>query len=266
VTVAKGLDVRDFTLTTFGGSGSLLACRLMDILNLPRTLVPPNPGNVSAFGLLTVDVRNDYVQTVVAKHVDIDVAGLESVFAGLEGRAQTALDGEGFARDQQRMQRTADLRYVGQAFEVRVPVPAGRLDAEGAEAVAQAFHAAHRQLYGYDFATDPRQAVEWVNLRVSGIGPIRRPDVVQLEPKDGGTDRAVTGSRRVFFDTEHTAPSSGGGWVDTPTYNRPDLAPGDVISGPAIIEEFGSTVPVHPGFAATVDAYGNLLLTKESAQ
>jgi N-methylhydantoinase A len=265
VTVAKGLDVRDFTLTPFGGSGSLLACRLMDILNLPRTLVPPNPGNVSAFGLLTVDVRNDYVQTVVSKHVDLDLDRVRSVYAELEGRAQEALDGEGFDRDSQRMQRTADLRYVGQAFEVRVPVADGELDRAAAEDVAQAFHAAHRQLYGYDFATDPRQAVEWVNLRVSGIGPIRRPDIVELPQRDGGTDRAVTGSRRVFFDAEHTAPSSGGGWIDTPTYNRPDLAPGDVVTGPAIIEEFGSTVPVHPGFAVTVDAYGNLLLTKESA-
>ncbi|TQN35715.1 N-methylhydantoinase A [Blastococcus colisei] len=256
VTVAKGLDVRDFTLTTFGGSGSLLACRLMDILNLPRTLIPPNPGNVSAFGLLTVDVRNDYVQTVVSKHVDLDLDRVRSVFADLEGQAQAALDGEGFGRDAQRMQRTADLRYVGQAFEVRVPVSDGELDRVAAEEVAQAFHAAHRQLYGYDFATDPRQAVEWVNLRVSGIGPIRRPDIVALEPQDGGTDRAVTGSRRVFFD----------GWLDTPTFNRPDLAPGVVVSGPAIIEEFGSTVPVHPGFAATVDAYGNLLLTKEGVR
>jgi N-methylhydantoinase A len=253
VTVAKGLDVRDFTLTTFGGSGSLLACRLMDILNLPRTLVPPNPGNVSAFGLLTVDVRNDYVQTVVSKHVDLDLDRVKAVYGDLEAQAQTALDGEGFARDQQRMQRTADLRYVGQAFEVRVPVTDGELDRAAAEEVARAFHAAHRQLYGYDFADDPRQAVEWVNLRVSGIGPIRRPDMVELPPKDGGSDRAVTGSRRVFFDD----------WVDTPTYNRPDLAPGDVVAGPAIIEEFGSTVPVHPGFAVTVDAYGNLLLTKE---
>ncbi|MDP9460601.1 MAG: hydantoinase/oxoprolinase family protein, partial [Actinomycetota bacterium] len=121
---------------------------------------------------------------------------------------------------------------------------------------AQAFHAAHRQLYGYDFATDPRQAVEWVNLRVSGIGPIRRPELVELERRDGGTDRAVTGSRRVFFD----------GWMDTPTYDRLDLAPGDVVTGPAIIEEFGSTVPVHPGFAGTVDAYGNLLLTRETTR
>jgi N-methylhydantoinase A len=256
VTVAKGLDVRDFTLTTFGGSGSLLACRLMDILNLPRTLVPPNPGNVSAFGLLTVDVRNDYVQTVVSKHLDLDVARVQAVYGDLEGQAQTALDGEGFGRDEQRMQRTADLRYVGQAFEVRVPVADGDLDRAAAEDVAQAFHAAHRQLYGYDFANDPRQAVEWVNLRVSGIGPIRRPDLVELAPKDGGTERAVTGSRRVFFDD----------WVETPTYNRPDLGPGDVVTGPAIIEEFGSTVPVHPGFAVTVDAYGNLLLTKESGQ
>jgi N-methylhydantoinase A len=257
VTVAKGLDVRDFTLTTFGGSGSLLACRLMDILNLPRTLVPPNPGNVSAFGLLTVDVRNDYVQTVVSKHLDLDLDRVQSVFADLEAQAQTALDGEGFGRDDQRMQRTADLRYVGQAFEVRVPVADGELDRALAEDVAQAFHAAHRRLYGYDFATDPRQAVEWVNLRVSGIGPIRRPDVVELPGRSEGTvGGAISGSRRVFFDD----------WIDTPTYNRPDLAPGDVVSGPAIIEEFGSTVPVHPGFAVTVDAYGNLLLTKESDQ
>src|SRR3954449_1578826 len=254
VTVARGLDVRDFTLTTFGGSGSLLACRLMDILGLPRTLVPPNPGNVSAFGLLTVDVRNDYVQTMVSRHAELDPDALAAAFSDLEKQARAALDAEGSARPEQQMQRTADLRYVGQAFEVRVPVADGVLESGATEAVAEAFHAAHRQLYGYDFADDPRQAVEWVNLRVSGIGPIRRPDMVRLEPRDGGTDRAVTSTRRVFFDD----------WTETPTYDRPRLGPGDVVAGPAIIEEFGSTVPVHPGFRATVDEYGNLLLTKEA--
>ncbi|MEI4273591.1 hydantoinase/oxoprolinase family protein [Klenkia sp. LSe6-5] len=257
VTVARGLDVRDFTLTTFGGSGSLLACRLMDILGLPRTLVPPNPGNVSAFGLLTVDVRNDYVQTMIAKHTALDASAVASAYAELEGRAGTALDGEGFARDEQRMQRTADLRYVGQAFEVRVPVPDGDLDDAALATVADAFHAAHHQLYGYDFRTDPRQAVEWVNLRVSGIGPIRRPDLVARPDRtEGSAADAVTGTRRVFFDD----------WVETPLYARTQLQPGDVVTGPAIVEEFGSTVPVHPGFTATVDSYSNLLLTKETAQ
>ncbi|SCX57951.1 N-methylhydantoinase A [Klenkia marina] len=257
VTVARGLDVRDFTLTTFGGSGSLLACRLMDILGLPRTLVPPNPGNVSAFGLLTVDVRNDYVQTMITKHAALDAGVVAAAYGDLEAQAATALDGEGFARDEQRMQRTADLRYVGQAFEVRVPVPDGDLDDAALATVAEAFHAAHRQLYGYDFAADPRQAVEWVNLRVSGIGPIRRPDLVARPDRtEGSVADAVSGSRRVFFDE----------WVDTPTYTRTDLQPGDVVVGPAIVEEFGSTVPVHPGFVATVDSYSNLLLTKETAR
>ena len=126
-----------------------------------------------------------------------------------------------------------------------------------ADDVATAFHAAHHQLYGYDFADDPRQAVEWVNLRVSGIGPIRRPDLVELPAAEGGVDRSVTGRRRVFFDED---------WVDTPVHWRPDLGAGDVVSGPAIIEEFGSTLPVHPGFRATVDSHGNLLLTKETTQ
>jgi N-methylhydantoinase A len=257
VTVARGLDVRDFTLTTFGGSGSLLACRLMDVLGLPRTLVPPNPGNVSAFGLLTVDVRNDYVQTMVTRHADLDPAAVGTAFGALEAQAAEALDAEGFPRDEQQMQRTADLRYVGQAFEVRVPVGEGMPDGPVLEEVATAFHAAHRQLYGYDFADDPRQAVEWVNLRVSGIGPIRRPGLVELPPREGGTDRSVTGRRPVFFDDD---------WLDTPVHWRPDLGAGDVVPGPAVIEEFGSTVPVHPGFVATVDRFGNLLLTKETTQ
>src|SRR4029450_1097877 len=132
-------------------SGSLLACRLMDILGLPRTLVPPNPGNVSAFGLLTVDVRNDYVQTVVSRHTDLDLRRVAAVYTALEDRAREALDGEGFGPDEQRMQRTADLRYVGQAFEVRVPVGDGLLDRAAAEDVAQAFHAPPRQLYAHGF-------------------------------------------------------------------------------------------------------------------
>src|SRR5690349_14867511 len=94
VTVKRGLDVRDFMLTTFGGSGSLLACRLVDILDLAGVVVPPNPGNVSAFGLLTVDVKNDYVQTQVAKQAALDHAAIEKTFSSLTERAAAALANE----------------------------------------------------------------------------------------------------------------------------------------------------------------------------
>src|SRR6476661_5313664 len=198
VSVKRGLDVRDFMLATFGGSGSLLACRLVDILDLAGVVVPQNPGNVSAFGLLTVDVKNDYVQTAVAKHTALDLAGVEKTFAELTERAAEALDAEGFARANHRYVRTVDLRYFGQAFEVRVNAPEGAVDTDFAETVATAFHDAHKGLYGYDFRDDPR--------------------------------------------------------------------PGDEVAGPVIVEEFGSTVPVHPGFTVRVDAYGNLVITKESAK
>ncbi|MBA3234156.1 MAG: hydantoinase/oxoprolinase family protein, partial [Propionibacteriales bacterium] len=253
VTVQRGLDVRDFTLATFGGSGSLLLCRLVDILGLPTVLVPENPGNLSAFGLLTVDVRNDYVQTAVARHADLDLSAVAKVFDDLTDQAAAALDREGFARDDHRYQRGADLRYAGQAFEVLVAVPERPVDATFAAQVADSFHEAHQQLYGYSFRDDPRQPVEWVNLRVTGIGPITRPHLRLRAAGDGNAGRARTGVRPVFFDTTS-------GWLDTPVYWRPDLAPGDELHGPAVIEEFGSTVPLHPGFTAQVDDLGNLLV------
>ncbi len=248
ITVKRGLDVRDFVLTTFGGSGSLLLCRLADILDLRAVVVPRDPGNLSAFGLLTVDVKNDYVQTYVARHACLDTDLVARHFAALTARAAEALRAEGFADAEHRFVRTADLRYFGQAFEVRV----GAADDPDADldAVVTAFHDAHEQLYGYCFRDRPEQQVEWVNLRVTGVGPIRRPSLRPLPASE--TSAAPRGSRPVSF---------GDGYADTPIYWRPDLPPGAVVTGPAVIEEYGSTVPLHPGFTATVDPLGNLVVT-----
>jgi N-methylhydantoinase A len=259
VTIQRGLDVRDFTMTTFGGSGALLACRLVDILGLSRVLVPENPGNVSAFGLLTVDVRNDYVRTAVARHDDLDVAAVAKVYDDLAEQAGAALDREGFARADHTYRRSADLRYVGQAFEVRVPTPEGHINETFTAAVAESFHDAHQQLYGYCFRDDARQPVEWVSLRVSGVGPIARPRLRRRPPGDGDPSRARTGVRRVLFDAVD-------GWVDAPVFWRTDLAPGDVLAGPAVIEEFGSTVPLHPGFLARVDELANILVARAGSR
>ncbi|MEV7006367.1 hydantoinase/oxoprolinase family protein [Streptosporangium sp. NPDC051022] len=244
ITVKRGLDVRDFPMVAFGGSGPLLVCRLIDILGLPSVIVPPDPGNVSAFGLLTVDVKNDYVRTFVTGDLSLDAAA--AVFGELEGQAAEALGREGFAAERHVYARSADLRYHGQAYEVRVPAPAGPLDEAWRAEVLGRFHEAHRRLYGYGYRDDPRHRVEWVNLRVSGIGPIDRP-VIGRRPYGTARPRPA-GTREVFYDE----------WGPAPIHRRADLAPGATVPGPAVVEEYGSTLPVHPGFTATADEFGNL--------
>ena len=261
VTVKRGLDVRDYPMVTFGGSGSLLACRLMDVLGLPAVLVPPNPGNVSAYGLLTVDVRNDYVQTHITRHDQLDLSAITGVYRRLTGQARDALQREGFAPDDQKIERTADLRYFGQAYEVRVDCPDGEIDGEWADTVTAAFHAAHRALYGYDFAGRADQHVEWVNLRATGIGPIPRPQLPRILPATTDVGVARTGERQTWFAAPGAAPDEQR-WMLSGLYERTSLRAGHVVHGPAVVQEFGSTVPVHPGFVALVDDFGNLIITR----
>ncbi|MCA1648085.1 MAG: hydantoinase/oxoprolinase family protein, partial [Chloroflexi bacterium] len=252
--VKRGLDVRDYVLVAFGGSGPLQAGKLLDILGLKAALVPPSPGNVSAFGLLTVDIKNDFVTTAVQKHDLLDLDRVNGDYERLESHARQTLAAEGFAADEMQITRSADMRYFGQAWEVRVDVPAGTLDRTAADLAVEHFHTAHQQTYSYAYRDNPDQRVEWVNFRVIGVGPIGGP-VIQPQPHDqaAGIARARVASRPVYFDA---------GLVETPIYDRGRLQPGDCVVGPAIVEEFGSTTVVFPGLAARVDAYGNLVLER----
>jgi N-methylhydantoinase A len=286
VSVRRGLDVREYALVAIGGSGPLLAGKLVDLLELQAAVVPPNPGNVSALGLLTVDLKNDYVVTSVGFDDELDLARAEASYQRLEAMAREALRREGFAEGQMAIQRSADMRYFGQAWEVRVEVPSGPLTRAAADTGVDNFHTAHAEVYGFSYrpATSPRagamnraptgdgepgaasaatddgagkatgrQRVEWVNLRVTGVGPMRRPPVARSTVLDGDAGRARTGSRPVFFD---------GAFVETPVYDRARLGAGDQLEGPAIVEEQGSTTVVFPTLAARVDDFGNLILTR----
>jgi len=161
---------------------------------------------------------------------------------------------EGFAAADQVVERSADLRYVGQAFEVRVDCPPGEIDRTWADAVVEDFHDAHRSLYGYDFRGKDDQRVEWVNLRVTGIGPIPRPEIPEIATGAGDSQPEGRLSRRVYF----------GAWTDAQIIDRTTLGAGERIAGPAVLQEFGSTVPVHPGFQADVDRFGNLLISRST--
>jgi N-methylhydantoinase A len=255
LTVKRGLDVRDYVLVAFGGSGPLQAGRLLDLLGLKTALIPPDPGNVSALGLLTVDVKNDYVQTLVQRDNALDLTQMNAVYAALESKALEALQAEGFTSEVGRTLRSADMRYFGQAWEVSVDVPHGQLDRAAADVVLARFHAAHQRTYGYCYADEPEQRIEWVNLRVTGVGPLQRPTIALRERvSSDGVERAVTGRRSVFFDE---------GEIATTIYRRDLFQPDDCFEGPAVVEEFGSTTVVFPRQRARVDAFGNLLIERD---
>jgi N-methylhydantoinase B len=262
MSVKRGLDPRDYTLVAFGGSGPLQAGRLVDLLGLRAALIPASPGTVSAFGLLTVDLKNDYVQTSVERHSRLDLVGVNRRLERLEARATAALAREGVADGARRLVRLADLRYFGQAWEVTVELPPGPIDAAGAAETVERFHAAHEKRYGYGYRTEspgaaaPRQGVEWVNLRVVGMGLTGRPAPKASAPGDGNAGRARTGMRPVRFD---------GRGIECAVYDRARLRSGDHLAGPAIVEEFGATTVVFPGQEIAVDRFGNLLLTRAGA-
>ncbi len=252
-------------LARLGGALGLdplrLAGRLLDLLSLRAALIPLSPANLSALGLLVVDVKNDYVQTCVQRHDRLDYAAVNAHLARLDALAREALHREGFAEEAMRLFRTADLRYFGQAWEVRVDLPPGAMDpTHGAETVKR-FHDAHEKRFGYSYrdvgdSGGERHVVEWVNLRVTGVGPIRRPRFPERPRGDGRVQRALTGRRAVRFD---------GRSVECAVYARERLRPGDVVTGPAIVEEYGATTVVFPGLRAEVDRFGNLLLTRALA-
>src|SRR5262249_16308225 len=151
VSVRRGLDPRDYTLVAFGGAGPLLAGRLLDLLHLRAALIPPSPANLSALGLLVVDVKNDYVQTFVQRHDQLDYAGVHAHLARPEALARAALAAEGFAEHEIRIGRSADMRYFGQAWEVAVELPPGEIDVRSATVAEARFHEAHEQRYGYSY-------------------------------------------------------------------------------------------------------------------
>ncbi|MDC7789185.1 hydantoinase/oxoprolinase family protein [Rhodoplanes sp. TEM] len=253
MTIQRGIDPRDFALLSFGGSGPAQSPAVMALIGMKACIVPPNPGNLSAFGLLAVDWRTDHLVTRVMPERAIDVAALAAIYEGLDEDARRTLERDGIPADRVRLVREADLRYAGQSMEVRVVAPAGPVDEAFVAGLIDAFHAAHRKTFGYDYRG--RQTIELVNLTVSGFGVIERPAMPRLAARSGAAPAPAR--RPVWFD---------GAFVDTPIVSRATLAPGETISGPLVVEEFGSTTVVFPGQTLTVDPHGILIIRAASGE
>ncbi|MGC1779961.1 MAG: hydantoinase/oxoprolinase family protein [Xanthobacteraceae bacterium] len=252
MTIQRGIDPRHFTLLSFGGSGPAQSPAVMELVGMKACIVPPNPGNLSAFGLLAVDWRTDHIVTRVMAQDGIDPAAVAAIYASLESDAVATLQRDGIQPSRTRLAREADIRYRGQSMEVRVPAPSGKVDAAFIAVTIDAFHAAHFKAFGYNY--DGQQKVEIVNFCVSGFGLIERPIIPKLTGDSGVKPPHRT--RAVYF---------GGKSLDVPVYDRKQLPAGFHLNGAAVVEEFGSTTVVFPGQSLTVDEHGILIVRRQNA-
>ncbi len=253
MTIQRGIDPRDFALLSFGGSGPAQSPSVMDLLNMEACIVPPNPGNLSAFGLLAVDWRSDHIMTRVVMEDEIDPSEIAAIYAKLEDDARETLIRDGLEASTHRYVREADVRYAGQSMEVRVTAPSGEFDVSSVAGLIEAFHASHERTFGYAYRGE--QKVEIVNFCLSGFGTIERPSLPKVRASSSDAESARKANRPVYFE---------GGFRDTPVFDRAGLPAGTRIQGPAVVEEFGSTTVIFPGQFATIDDHGIIVVRRST--
>jgi N-methylhydantoinase A len=257
VSIARGLDPRDYTLVAFGGAGPLHAPALAADLGIATVLIPPRPGVLSTEGLLRTNLRNDYVQTCTQTGPNYDIAALNTIIDALQRRADDDLAAEQVPPQQRALRRAADLRYQHQGYELSVDIADGPLTAEALQAIEAAFHQEHRRLYSYDLRG---QTVELVNMRVTATGllPHTERELQPAEPKGTPAPPAPTGTRAIWF-------GNGNGWLTAPTYARKNLPAGWEMTGPLAVDQDDSTTVLWPGQRARVDGWGNVIVAVGSA-
>ena len=233
VSVERGLDPREFALIAFGGAGPLHACALAEELDMPTVLVPQAGGVLSALGLALSEMRADYVQPLLASTNELDATRLERAFESMRIRVENEL-GPGAS-----LERAADLRYVGQSFELTVP-------AGDVAAMTSAFHDAHERRFGYRMDEEP---VDTVCVRLTATMPIEQPDLGASSPALEGTGE----TRAANFDGE---------WTETPVLQRTMMAPGTAVDGPCIIEFAEATAVIRPGWSGVIDDVGTLVVSR----
>jgi N-methylhydantoinase A len=250
VSVRRGRDPREFAMVAFGGGGSMHACSLARELKVPRVLIPPAPGHFSAWGMLASDLRQDLVQTRLARLDGLDPQELAGIWSGLEGRLLDAFSDEGFEPDRIMFARSADMRYAGQEHTVTVPLPEGDGGRGIGDEIERRFHDLHDRLYTFRLST----SIEFVNFRLAGFAAVRKPETARIAPGDAAS--ACKGVRSVDFDEL--------GRRDAQIFERSLLGAGAELEGPAVVEEPAASTVVFPGQLLHVDEFGNLVVETEA--
>jgi N-methylhydantoinase A len=252
VSSERGRDPRQFALVAFGGNGPVHAALVAAELGMPRVVIPPRPGLFSALGLLVAETSQHFARTVLRATTALDAAGLEETFRGLEGLANETLHQEGYAMERIALVRTADLRYVGQSFELRLPLESTTLTTAAIRDLETRFGREHEHTYGHKADNDP---IEIVNLRVTATVSTAEPrERARAGSNTFGRSPAAAPPRQrlAYFGTEY-------GLVETAVLERSAVG-ASPIPGPVIVEEYDATTVVPPGSRIWRDRWDNLIL------
>ena len=252
VSTQRGRDPRQSALIAFGGNGPVHAAGIAELLDIRRIVVPPSPGLFSAFGLLWAEHEHHTVQTYFRPFENVDLDELNTQVSFMESKALAELAAEGYPSDRVVLRRSADVRYIGQGFELTIPLPAGPVDRGTLATLGSAFSQRHEELYGHRSEGDP---IQFVNLRLTAVGErspktAMRKGFPELSDKGAGREHR---SRQAYF---HAV-----GIVPTPVIAREELV-GTVLLGPAIVEEYDATIVIPPGWQAELDRFGNVVMNR----
>ena len=248
ISVERGLNPAEFALFVYGGAGPLHAVDVARELEIGTIIVPPNPGILCADGALASGLRNDFVRTLLVPLEPGAVADANDAREAIAAAADAWFEGETIPGPGRSLEWSADLRYLGQNYEIQVPWNGTRFDRRAFAGLADTFHAAHERQYGFASAAE---TIQLVNVKAKAVGALPVPPVLPLE---AGPDADPCGERETVFEPGRRRKS--------PVYRRRDLAPGQTIHGPAIVEQLDTTVIVFPGDRMRVDPWGNLVIAR----
>jgi N-methylhydantoinase A len=248
VCTKRGYDVRDFVMVAGGGAGGVHAAAIARILSIPTVIVPRVAALLSAFGMFTMDVGQQYARSRFHDLARADAHHVEAIYAEMRREAEESFSRIGVATSDLRYASTVDMRYAGQFHEVEIELPDGPVDDAGLEELVRRFHDRYEVLYGYQL---PQQPVEFLTFYLKVTAPRRPLEVATEAMSPSDVHGALRGTRSCLFDD---------GWKDTPAYDADLLRPGAVLEGPALVDDPTTTVVVPDGFTCGVDRHRNLIL------
>lgn len=249
VLLSRGRDPRDFAIASFGGAGPMHACFVAQAMNIPTVLVPPYAGVASAFGATCMDIRHDLEEFFYTPVESMDMETVNRLYEQLETRGKALLAADGVKTSEMVIERSAQMRYVGQTYEVDTPIGNGTLGDNDRETMISAFHEEHRREHG---VSSDDFSVAIVSLSIKAIGKVTQPPIERSATR--ANKAKATGTRPVYF---------AGHWVETQVFSGESLGPGDSLEGPAVIESDDSCTVIPPQCEARVDDGGNLVIRVE---